>query len=367
MYRVIRAFTPQEFGIRLWNCENIQFRNFHNYTQVLPVIELPVYDVNKRLPVYDWDFARLQVTGKETSKRAYDNSSNAINKLAEGFEFAAGVTSDSKGNIYFGENRLKKIYKWDASTRALSILADYPWKPFTLATDTEDNLLVIFRYDPQPGYMANGAQETVLRLPDDNPMYSGWGNSGWAAFGYSINPDNPDETFAPLSRIATKEAKNVSKIIYPASRWRGDFNEVVVGMPENSFIAPDGTTIIPETYDLGRSASLGSVTVGQTQSFYVSHENNKTTVKLDVNPDGTLSNPQEIYPRGQYSSVVDRAGNLYIADGEIFVYDKSGKEIKRIQLEERPISLTIGGKDFDILFVTTTKSLYGIGLTIDKN
>jgi hypothetical protein len=193
-------------------------------------------------------------------------------------------------------------------------------------------------------------------------MYSGWGNSGWAAFGYSINPDNPDETFAPLSRIATKDATGVRRIIYPASRWRGDFDRIVTAVPETSFIAPDRATIIPETYDLCRSASLLSVTPGQTQPFYVSHENNKTTVKLDVNPDGTLSNPQEAYPRGQYSSAVDRAGNLYIADGEIFVYDKSGKETRRIQLEERPISLTIGGRDFNILFATTTKSLYGIQL-----
>jgi hypothetical protein len=362
MYRVIRAFTPQEYGIRLWDCENIQFRNLHNYTQILPVIEIPVYDVNKKLPVYDWDFARLDVSGKETSKRILDNRPGAINKLAEGFEFAAGITADSKGNVYFGENRLKKIYKWDASRQSLSLLADYPWKPFTLATDTKDNLLVIFRYDPQPGYLIDGKQETVPRLPDDNPMYSGWGNSGWAAWGYSINPEKPDETFMPLQKIATKEAKNIRKIIYPASRWRGDFNKVVVAMPEYSFIAPDQVTIIPETYDLSRSAALIPVIPGQTETLYVAHENNKTTVKLDVNTDGTLSNLREAFPHGQYSSVTDKDGNVYIADGEIFVYDKSGKEIKRIQLEERPISLTIGGKDFKTLFATTTQSLYGIQL-----
>ncbi|MDR1558003.1 MAG: SMP-30/gluconolactonase/LRE family protein [Tannerellaceae bacterium] len=360
MYRVIRAFTPQEYGIRLWNCEDIQFRNLHNYTQILPVIEIPVYDVNKKLPVYDWDIARLNVSGKETSKRIIDHTSGTINKLAEGFDFAAGITVDSKGNAYFGENRLKKIYKWDVAKEALSLLADYPWKPFTLATDTKDNLLVVFRYDPQPGYLVNGRQESVPRLPDDNPMYSGWGNSGWAAWAYSINPENPDETFMPLQKIATKDAGNIRRIIHPASRWRGDFNKVVTTMPEYSFLAPDQVTIIPETYDLSRSAALVSVTPGQTEPLYVVHENIKTTVRLDVNADGTLSNLKEAYPRGQYSSVTDQEGNVYIADGEIFVYDKSGKEIKRIQLEERPISLAIGGKDFKTLFATTTKSLYGI-------
>ena len=94
----------------------------------------------------------------------------------------------------------------------------------------------------------------------------------------------------------------------------------------------------------------------------MAHENNKTTVRLDVNADGSLANPTTVYPHGQYSSATDKDGNLYIADGEIFVYDKSGKPIKRIRLEERPVSITVGGKDFNILFATTSKSLYGIQL-----
>ena len=67
-----------------------------------------------------------------------------------------------------------------------------------------------------------------------------------------------------------------------------------------------------------------------------------------------------VCPFGQYSNVTDDNGNIYIADGEIFVYDKSGKEQRRIQVEERPISLAIGGRQKDILFVTTTRSIYGI-------
>ena len=362
MYRVIRANTPQEYGIRIWDSENITFRNMHNYTQVLPVIEVPVFDVNKEIPIYEWDFSRLTITGKEKSNRTFNNQVGVPNKLADNFDFATGLTVDSKGNVYFCENRLKKVYRWSAETNSLNLLTDYPWKPFTLATDTKDNLLVIFRYDPQPGYLVNGKQETVPVLPDDNPMYSGWGNGGWAAWGYSIDPNNPDASMKPLPRVATQSVSNVKRIIYPSSRWRGDFTKVVVGMPENSFVAPDGVTIIPETYDLSRSAALAPVHPGQKEPFFVAWENNRSTVRLDVTAEGRLTNMQELYPHGQYSNTTDADGNLYIADGYIYVYNKAGEYVKRFMLEERPLSVVVGGKDKNTLFVTTTKSLYSIRL-----
>lgn len=360
MYRVIKATAPKQFGINIYNSENIDFRNMHNYTQILPVIEVPVYEVNKQIPVYEWDFARMLVTGKEKGNRVLTDQIGVVQQVATGFEFAAGATTDSKGNVYFGEHRLKKVYKYDAQKKELFLLTDYPWKPFTMTTDTKDNLLVIFRYDPQPGYMVNGQQETVTKLPDDNPMYSGWGNSGWATYGYSIDPNNPDATMNPLERVKTADVKVVKRVVHPSSRWRGDFDAVVTSMPEISFIAPDGVTIIPETYDLGRSTALTTVTPGQSQPVFIAKENEKTTVRLEVAPNGSLMNMKEVHPQGQYSNVVDQDGNLYIADGFIYVYDKDGEEINRIMVDERPISLTIGGKDKNILFITTSTSLYNM-------
>ena len=360
MYRVIRAFMPKRIGFRIWDCKNITFRNMHNYTQILPVIEFPIYDMNKKLPVYSWDFARLTVSGSEKNLRPSCTVMDKPVKLATGFELASGATTDSKGNIYFCENRLKKIYRWSADTEQITLIADYPWKPFTLATDTQDNLLVIFRYDPQPGYLVNGKQETAVRLPDDNPMYSGWGNSGWSAWGYSFNPDNVDATMKPMPRVVTAGMKNIQKVIHPSSRWRGDFDKVVASMPEYSFVAPDGVTIIPDTYDLGRSCALTVTVPGQSEPVYIVNEMNKTTVQLSVGGDGRLTEQGIICPYGQYSNVTDADGNVYVADGEIFVYDKYGKEQRRIQIEERPISLAIGGRQKDMLFVTTSSSFYGI-------
>jgi Gluconolactonase len=358
IYRVIRVTTPKRFGVRLWDCENIEFRNIKNYTQKLVVTEFPIYDVNKELPAYPWELARLTITGKEKGNKIITNQPGKVEKLASGFNFVTGATSDSKGNVYFCETLKKRIYKWSAETNSVTMIADYPTQPLVLATDTQDNLLVIFRYDPQPGYMVGGKQETLKRLPDDNPGYSGWGNNGWSALAYSINPSDPDETFKPLPRVANSEIKNVKKTIYPSSRYRGDFLKDATYWPDSSFVATDGVTIIPEIYDLGRCASLSAAIPGQT--FYTSNELPKRFYSLDVSVKGQLSNLKEIHSRGEYGYAVDKKGNLYIADGQIFEYDKTGKEINRINVEERPISIVFGGKDGNTLFITTLNSLYSV-------
>ncbi len=357
IYRVIRVATPKSFGVRLWNCRDIEFRNVHNYTQKLWVTEFTVYDVNKRIPVYPWEYALLKVNGSEKGPGpSCIDQACLLKQEATGFDFTQGITADSKGNVYFCESRKRRIYKWDAETSNVSMLADYPIQPFVLATDTKDNLLVVCRYDPQPGYMVGGKQETVKKLPDDNPAYSSWGNGGWAAYVFSINPDNPDETFVPLARVATSGLKNISKIYYPASRYHDTFTQAVQYFPDSAFMATDGVTVIPETYDIGRCANLALATPGKT--FYVSDEMQKRLVKLEVGPNGQLSNLRNIQERGEYSYAIDSEGNLYVADGQIFVFDKTGKEINKISLPERPVSIAFGGKDHHLLFITTETSLY---------
>lgn len=360
MYRVIRAKTPKDIGLRMWNSCDVTIFNMHNYTQILPVTEYPVYDMSKSIPVASWDFARLTVTGDEESRVKDTDELYVPVRLATGFDFAAGAAADSKGNVYFAENLQKKIYKWSAGSGLFSLVADHPWKPFSLACDTEDNLIVTFRYDPQPGYMVDGKQETVEVLPDDNPMYSGWGNGGWRTLCYSIDPDSPDATFAPLERRATSSVSGVKRIFVPSSRWRGNFAKVVSAMPEYSYVAPDGVTIIPDTYDLSRNCALISYAPGQDMPVYVTNENNKTTSAYKAAADGTLEVSGMLCPYGQYSNVTDSEGNVYVADGHIYVYSPDGKEIAYVEMPERPISIAIGGTDKDRLIVTTTKSIYSV-------
>jgi len=92
----------------------------------------------------------------------------------------------------------------------------------------------------------------------------------------------------------------------------------------------------------------------------VTHEDPKITYRFQVDEKGKLTDMVEFVARGEYSNVSDSQGNLYLAEGQIFVLDNEGNEIKRITLNERVLSMTWGGKDKNELFVTTSTSLYRI-------
>ena len=57
---------------------------------------------------------------------------------------------------------------------------------------------------------------------------------------------------------------------------------------------------------------------------------------------------------------MDVAGNVYIANGQVFVYDASGKAIGRIDVPQRPIGLVFGGPDRRTLFILTHHTLYAV-------
>ena len=56
----------------------------------------------------------------------------------------------------------------------------------------------------------------------------------------------------------------------------------------------------------------------------------------------------------------DDQGNVYLAAGQIMVFDPSGKRIDTIEVPQRPTSLVFGGPDRKTLFITARSSLYAV-------
>lgn len=358
LFRVIRFKTPYPYSVRTWDCSDLEFLNIHNYSQIKFTTDNPIYDINTDIEVRPVEMARLYISGK-AQKNSSKPSVGQIKKLAGGFEFAEGICSDSKGNVYFSEQRLKRIYKWSAETESLSLIADYPWEPLSLGCDSEDNLLVVFKYNPQYGYIINGEQEKFTNPPDaSGTSFSMWGNSGFATLAYSIDPDNPDETFQPLAKRQMSSMTRVFKALYPSNRWRDyhDFDKVVINRNEECFVAPDGKTIIPVCYDLARSSGLAEAFPGN--KVYMSDEYDKRTVILNVDQQGYLSDPLHFAEKGDFSSVPDNKGNVFISDGDVYIFNVDGNQTGFIHFPVRPNTITFGGKEKNTLFATCRNALY---------
>lgn len=354
MFRVIRVNEPYHSSVRVRNSSGIKFYNLHNYSQIKYTTDIPVFDHNKNIEVRPWELALLTVTGNEPCRR---KTEGGMTEIAGDFDFAEGIASDSKGNVYFCDSRLHRIYRIDAVTRSLSLVADFHWKPMSLAFDTEDNLLVLFRYDAQPGFGAEPNMPSTL--PDSKgTSFSGWGNSGFSSLVYTMDAANPEETIKLLPLVDRSEVKDVAKAFYASNRWRDfhDFNTVVLFRPQKCFLAPDGRTVIPQQYDLARTSSLLPAYPGKT--FYCSDEYDKRIVTCDVLEDGSLANLEYHVEYGEFGLAEDRDGNLYVADGEIFVFGRDGKMKGKITVPERPSTIVFGGGDGTSLFVTGRKSVF---------
>ncbi|MDN5287608.1 MAG: gluconolaconase [Mucilaginibacter sp.] len=358
MFRVIRVNKPYPYSIRSWNNKNVELLNVHNYSQIKYTTTDPLYDVGSNTTVRPWEFTRLVInSGNEQSAQ-----SGSVKKLASGFEFANSLCTDSKGNVYFSEARMRRIYKWEAAANTITPLADYPWEPLSLACDQNDKLLVVFKYVPKPGYLVDGKPEEFKNPVDaSGTSFSGWGNSGFGSLVYSVDPENPDESIQLLKKEAMPTGKTVYQALYPAHRWRDfhDFNTVSVNKPAECWVAADGVTIIPVVYDLARSSALAAAYPGKP--VYTTDEYDKRTVQLSVSKEGYLSDLKYFAERGEFDSAVDTKGNVFIADGQIYKYDSTGKQIGVIKVPERPTSLAFS-KDGKTLYVTGHNSLYAVAV-----
>ena len=57
---------------------------------------------------------------------------------------------------------------------------------------------------------------------------------------------------------------------------------------------------------------------------------------------------------------MDSEGNLYVADGEVYIFGPDGKRKGMIRVPERPSTLQMGGKDGNTLFITGRSNLFSV-------
>jgi sugar lactone lactonase YvrE len=110
--------------------------------------------------------------------------------------------------------------------------------------------------------------------------------------------------------------------------------------------------------DVIRTFGLAAAVPGKP--FYLTSEAEVQTYRGTVGPDGNFTELEPFVQQGGESVAVDADGNVYIANGDIYVYSATGKLIDTIAVPERPTQLVFGGRDGRTLFIAGRTSLYSV-------
>jgi hypothetical protein len=95
------------------------------------------------------------------------------------------------------------------------------------------------------------------------------------------------------------------------------------------------------------------------ERVYLSSGAENRTYRGVVREDGTVGDLQLFAERGGEGAVADKDGNVYVANGQIFVYRPTGEPISRIDVPDRPTVLRFA-PDGRTLYVLTHHALYGV-------
>jgi sugar lactone lactonase YvrE len=346
IYRVISTFQPFPWAIRISNSKNIRFRNVHCYSNSKVSFDAAVYDQTHQIEVRQREFAWLTVSGNAPQARPRPPSpvlapGAKVERLAGGFYNISGGAVDPAGDFYFVDAHWQRIYRWAAATHQLSTVRDSPLDPVNLAFDKAGDLMVA-------SYSGNG---TV----------------------YTFKPGSAEEEIALLKPAPAAPRPGMTPVL-AVGDWRLRLN------PESGepaarpyqYVSPDGTTFLSasqdfvsgavswgvKSADLLRSFSLSPAIPGKP--FYLTEEAAVRTWSATVGPDGSLSNLKVFAEQGGEGVTVDQQGNVYIAAGQIYVYNPSGQLIDTIEVPERPLQVVFGGKDRRTLFIPARTSLYSV-------
>jgi sugar lactone lactonase YvrE len=93
---------------------------------------------------------------------------------------------------------------------------------------------------------------------------------------------------------------------------------------------------------------------------YLTSEAEVGTWSARVADDGSLGDVRPFADQGGEGLAVDPSGNVYVAAGDVFVYDPAGTPIGRIAVPERPTSLAFGDADRRTLYITARHGLYAV-------
>lgn len=378
-YRVTRSIAPFPAAVRLYNDHDIHFRNVHVNAEsgygicdangcgtFLRASKYPfansIQDMTHHLEVREREFAVLDIPAVPAvpaadSAAAVLAPGTKVKKLEDGFYSISGATVDAHGKLYFVDRHQQRIFGLSAQ-QGLTVERDNALDAVNLAVDKSGDLIVMSSDGPAGTVYAfkPGSPETDLTLLKPQPT----------------TPRPNAKAVLPVNYWNNGEFRNwLNFKTWTYTTWAQMFVQDVGTAKAEEYVSPDGSVFLPagRVFQQGppdvtgwrfsdNLDTYGFVEGQPGQRVYVSSESEDITYSGVVGADGTLSDLRPLAARGGESVAVDGHGNVYVANGQIFVYAPSGKQIGEIDVPARPIELVFGGAEGRRLYILTHHTLY---------
>jgi len=261
-----------------------------------------------------------------------------VQKLGDGYEFTEGPASDAQGNVFFTDQPNDRIVKWSTDGK-LSTYRQPCGRSNGLCFDHHGNLWAcadekneLWCIDPQGNVsvVVKDYQGKLLNGPNDV----------W------VRPDG---------------GLYFSDPFYKRNYWkRGPMEQDKQCV---YYLTPDRQKLTRVADDLQQPNGVIGTPDGKT--LYVADIRAQKTYAYDVQPEGSLANKRLFCEMGSDGMTIDNEGHVYLTGKGVFVFDKTGKQIEHIAIDERWTgNVCFGGADGHLLFITASKGVYGLRMRV---
>lgn len=263
-----------------------------------------------------------------------------LEKLGGGYSFTEGPAADKDGNVFFTDQPNDRIVKWDATTKEFSDWLKPSGRANGTYFDKQGNLLACADEKNELWSISPDKKVTVLLTNFNGKLLNG-PNDLW------VRPDGALYFTDPL---------------YKRNYWKRDPARQQDG-EHVYFVTPDFKNVKPVATDLKQPNGIIGTPDGKT--LYVADIGDRKTYAYQIEDNGALSGKRLFCNLGSDGMTLDKEGNVYLTGKGVTVFDKTGKQVEQIPVPEGwTANVTFGGKDRDVLFITASKSVYGLKMKV---
>jgi gluconolactonase len=261
-----------------------------------------------------------------------------LRKLADGFAFTEGPASDARGNVLFTDQPNDRIMQWGVDDQ-LTTYMHPSGRSNGLCFDAKGNLWACADEKNELWMIGPDKKVTVVVKEYGGKLLNG-PNDVW------VRPDGGVYFSDPL---------------YKRDYWkRGPAEQDVQAV---YFLTPDHKNLLRVIDDLKQPNGVIGTPDGKT--LYVADIGARRTYAYDIAADGKLANKRLFCEMGSDGMTIDAEGNVYLTGKGVTVFDRSGKRIEQIEVPENwTANICFGGKDMRLLFITASKSIYGLRMRV---